>query len=153
MTQSRKERMAGRFRNIFRMSFAWAGVWALLGLLVGITLMLSKYPLIAEPGPRPHDLSDYAFWVPLTSVGLGLFGFALGFLFSSLMALTERWRAPIEARPGLLAKYGPRLLCGAVAGGLICLSITRDGSALFILVACGFFSAAVSSFRNRRRLA
>jgi hypothetical protein len=86
------------------------------------------------------------------SVVLGLFGFVLGFLFSSLLALTERWRVLIEARLGPLAKYGPRL-CGAVAGGLICLPITRDGSALFVFVACGFLSAVVSSFRNRRRLA
>ena len=32
------------------------------------------------------------------------------------------------------------------------LPITRDGSALFVFVAGGFLSAAVSSFRNRRRL-
>ena len=125
----------------------------MLGLAVGILLMLRRAPMIAESGARPQNLSDYAFWIPLMTVVLGLFGFVLGFLFSSLMALTERWRAPIEARVGFLAKYGPRLLCGAVAGGLVCLPITRDGSALFVLVACGFFSAVVSSLRGRRSLA
>jgi len=145
--------MAGRFHSIFRLSIAWAGVWALLGLAVGTLLTLWKAPIIAESGAKSENLSDYAFWVPLVFVVLGLFGFVLGFLFSSLMALTERWRVPIEARLGLLAKYGPRLLCGAVAGGLVCLPITRDGSALFVFVACGFFSAVVSSFKNRRRVA
>ena len=143
--------MAGRLHGIFRLSLSWAGVWALLGLVVGIWLMLEKAPPIADSGGKPDNLSFYAFWVPLMSIGLCLFGFVLGFLFSLLMALTERWRAPIEARPGFLAQHAPRLLCGAVAGGLIALPLTRDASPLLVFVACGFFSALVWSFRNRRR--
>ena len=127
------------------------GAWALVGLVAGILLMLGKALPIAESGVKPDNLSFYAIWIPVMGGGASAFGFILGLVFASCMALTERWRASVEARPSVVARYGPRMLCGAIAGGIIGLPLTHDANAL-IFVGLGLCSAAVSSVMNRRAL-
>jgi hypothetical protein len=131
-------------RLILRTTFRWAIAWALLGVIAGVLMMFGKVPPIAESGGKPSDLSFYSFWIPLLGGATGVFGFALGFVFSCLMALTAKWRASIEARQGVLGRHGPRMLCGAVAGGLVALPLIHDAS-VFLFAGLGACTAVVSS--------
>jgi len=130
-------------RQILRVTFRWAAVWTLLGLLLGVLLMIAQVEPMAESGAKPLGLSFYAFWIPVCGGAAGVFGFSLGLVFSLLMAFTAKWRTPIETRQGVLRRYGPRLVCGAMAGGLVALPLFHDAMA-FLFAALGACSAAVS---------
>src|SRR5258707_988598 len=120
--------MASHIRQILRVAIRWAGAWTALGLVAGVVLMFAKAPFLAESGARPTSLSFYATWIPFMGFGGAAFGLFLGLIFAALMALTERWRTPAEAKPGIVRRHGPRLLCGAAAGGVIGLALSRDST-------------------------
>jgi len=136
-------------RQVLRVTFRWAAAWTLLGVIAGVLFMFGKVVPMAESGGKPSDLSFYSFWIPMLGGAAGVFGFALGLVFSCLMALTEKWRASIEARPDVLGRYGPRVLCGAAAGGLVALPLVHDASAL-LFAGFGACSAAVSGAMHWR---
>jgi hypothetical protein len=140
--------MTGPLRNIAVVTLRWAGAWAILGLVVGVALTLGRFEPIAESGARPLGLGPYTFWIPLGLGVASVFGLLLGFMFACLMAVVDLWWSPTKAKPGWFAAYGQRLLCGAVAGGLIGWPLMRDGNAL-IFVGLGLGSSALSSYLNR----
>jgi hypothetical protein len=139
--------------QILRVTLRWSIAWTILGTIAGILMMLAKVPPIAESGAKPTELWFYAFWIPIFAAAAGVVGFAMGLLFSLLMALTASWRTPLEARTGVLGKYGPRILCGTGAGtllGLLLLGV--DHYAIFLFAGFGLCSAVVSCFLSRRTL-
>jgi len=84
-------------------------------------------------------------------VAAGIFGFALGVLFSMLMALLKNWRSRAEARADVAGKYGPRILCGTLAGALIGLIfIGEDYQEIFVFAGLGLCSGVVSSIVQSR---
>lgn len=113
-------------------------------------MMLSKAPYIAEPG-APEEMSFYAYWIPILGVGMGVYGLLAGLVFATLMAFTQRWRTSIEARPSVVSRFGPRLLCGAAAGLITGLPIYQDAYLLVPFV-FGICSALVSTMLYRRAL-
>jgi hypothetical protein len=140
-------------RQILGVTFRWAAAWTLLGLLLGVLLMIAQVEPFAESGAKPLGLSFYAFWIPLSGGAAGVFGFALGLLFSLLMALAAKWRNSSEIRPDAFDRYGARLLCGFVAGALLGLVFLRESYAsIFIFAGLGFCSAGVSSIFIWRKL-
>jgi len=69
----------------------WSTVaFALLGALAGAWLAFQRVPLIAEPGPKPADLSDYAFWIPAFAVPTALIGVIVGVVSGTLVFLVRR---------------------------------------------------------------
>ena len=137
--------------QILRVTLRWSIAWTILGTIAGVLMMLGRVPPIAESGAKPSELSFYAFWIPILGVAAGAFGFALGLVFSTLMALSAKWRTSVEARPDIFGRYGPRVLCGAAAGGLVALPLFHDANALFF-AGLGFLSATVSSAMHWRAL-
>ena len=105
--------------DLISMRSADPAAWTLVGMIGGVAMMFGKVPPIAESGAKPSDLWFYAFWIPVLGVAAGVFGFALGVLFSMLMALLKNWRSRAEARARVVGKYGPRILCGTLAGAVI----------------------------------
>ena len=139
--------------QILRVTLRWSFAWTILGTIVGIRMMLGKVPPMAESGAKPDNLWFYAFWIPIFAVAAGVFGLALGLVFSVLMALSAGWRASAEVKPGLLSKFGPRILCGTVAGLLLGLLLIRvDYREILVFAGLGFSSAMVSSFVHARSL-
>src|SRR5215475_1993630 len=137
--------------QILRVTARWSVAWTILGTIAGILMMLARVPPIAESGAKPSELWFYAFWIPIFAVAAGVFGFAMGLLFSVLMALTARWRTPLEAKPSLLGRYGPRILCGTSAGTLLgLLLIGVDYREIFLFAGFGLCSAVVSCFLSMR---
>src|SRR5437879_10808588 len=104
--------------EVLRVILRWTAAWTLLGVIGGVAMMFGKVPPIAESGAKPSDPWFYAFWIPVLGVAAGVFGFALGVLFSVLMALLKNWRSRAEARDDVVGQYGPRILCGTLAGGM-----------------------------------
>src|SRR5258708_17263397 len=113
--------------EVLRVLLRWTAAWTLIGVIGGVAMMFVKVPPIAESGAKPSDLWFYAFWIPVLGVAAGVFGFALGLLFSILMELLKNWRSRAEARADVLGKYGPRILCGTLAGALIGLIFIGEG--------------------------
>ena len=140
--------MPAALRKILGVTFRWAGAWAILGLLAGVLLMFGKVELIAEPGAKSSHISDYAFWIPLVFGTASVFGLALGFVFAGLMALASHSLAATEIRRSCVALHSIRLICGALAGGLLGWPITRDENAL-VFAAFGLGCAAISCMANR----
>ncbi len=139
--------------QVLRVTLRWSLAWTILGAIAGILMMLGKVPPIAESGRKPDDLWFYAFWIPIFAVAAGVLGFALGLLFSVLMALTSNWRTSLEAKPDLLSRFGPRILCGTAAGTLLgLLLIGVDYHEVFLFAGLGLCSAVVSSFLHKRAL-
>jgi hypothetical protein len=131
--------------------FRWTAGWTLVGVIGGVVMMLGKVPPIAESGAKPADPWFYAFWIPVLGVVAGVFGFALGLLFSILMALLKNWRARVEARSDVVGKYGPRILCGTLAGALVGLAfIGTDRGEIFFFGGLGFASGVVSGIVQSR---
>lgn len=137
--------------QILWVTLRWSVSWAILGAIGGIALMFTKTPPIAESGAKPDDFLFYAFWIPLVGVAAGVFGFALGLLFSILMALTASWRAQREVRANFVSNYVPRVLCGIVAGALLGLPFLKAGYIqVFVFGGFGACSALVSGFLQTR---
>src|SRR5690349_6110287 len=121
-------------REVLRTILRWTAGWTIVGLIGGMVLMFSKVPPIAESGAKPADTWFYAFWIPLLGVATGVVGFAMGLLFSILMVLLKNWNKTVETRRDVAGKYGPRILCGTVAGALAGLAfIGVDRDAPFVL--------------------
>ena len=99
--------MAGNGRQVFGTAVRWTIGWTTLGFLLGVLLMLSKAPPIAESGRKPSDMAFYSFWVPVTSIAGAVVGFCLGTAFAVLMIVGERWRAPIEAPARMMTAPAP----------------------------------------------
>jgi len=139
--------------RILGVTLRWSFAWTIVGAIAGILMMLGKVPPIAESGAKPDNLWFYAFWIPIFAVAAGVFGFALGLVFSVLMAMTVSWRASPEAKPNLISKFGPRILCGTAAGTLLgLLLIGVDYREVFVFAGLGLCSAVVSSFVHAQSL-
>ena len=136
-----------------RVVLRWTAGWTLAGLIGGFAMMFAKVPPIAESGAKPADLWFYAFWIPVLGVAAGIVGFAMGFLFSILMVPLKNWNDAAEARRDVTGKYGPRILCGTVAGavaGVFFIGVDHD--APFVFAGLGCCSGAVSGFMRSRAL-
>lgn len=120
----------------------WAVVWGAAGLLLGFAGMFGKAPPFAESGGKPDNVFFYAFWVPIGAVLGTVFGLVLGALFAFLMAMAGKWRQ--TTRPADGGTTGSRLVCGAIAGGILGLLITRSAGAL-IIAAFGVATAIASA--------
>ncbi len=137
--------------QILRVTVRWSAAWTALGAIGGILMMVAKVPPMAESGAKPDNLWFYSFWIPIFALAAAVFGFALGLLFSGLMALTTTWRSSLEARPDLLSRFGPRILCGTAAGALLGLLLIRvDYREIPLFAGLGLCSATVSSFLHTR---
>ena len=137
--------------EVLRVILRWTAAWTLVGMIGGVAMMFGKVPPIAESGAKPSDPWFYAFWIPVLGVAAGVFGFALGVLFSMLMALLKNWRSRAEARADVVGKYGPRILCGTLAGALIGLIfIGEDYQEIFVFAGLGLCSGVVSSIVQSR---
>jgi len=141
--------MATPLRTIAGTTFRWGCVWAVIGLLIGVAMMLARVPLIAEPG-APSGFGFYSFWIPMCLGAASVFGVLLGLIYACLMAAIDFWWPPGETKPGVRAMYGQRLLCGAIAGGLIGWPLMHDWNATWI-VGIGMASALVSGYINRTK--
>jgi len=139
--------------EVLRIISRWTAAWTLVGVIGGVVMMFGKVPLIAEPGAETEGLWSFAFWIPMFGVAARIVGFVMGLLFSILMVLFKNWSKTVEARRDVVGKYGPRILCGTVAGtlaGLFFIGIDRD--APFVFAGMGCCSGAVSSFLQSRVL-
>ena len=139
--------------EVLRIISRWTAAWTLVGVIGGVAMMFGKVPLIAEPGAETEGLWSFAFWIPVFGVAAGIVGFVMSLLFSILMVLFKKWSETVEARRDVVGKYGPRILCGTVAGtlaGLFFIGIDRD--APFVFAGMGCCSGAVSSFLQSRAL-
>jgi len=139
--------------EVLRMISRWTAGWTLVGIVGGVVMMFAKIPLIAEPGAEAEGVWSFAFWIPMFGVAAGVVGFAMGVLFSILMVLFKNWNKAVEARRDVVGKYGPRVLCGAVAGtlaGLFFIGIDRE--APLVIAGLGCCSGVVSSFMQSRAL-
>src|SRR5262245_523813 len=137
--------------QVLGVTLRWSIAWTMLGTIAGILMMLARVPPIAESGAKPDDLWFYAFWIPIIAVATGVLGLAMGLVFSVLMALSSSWRSPFEAKPNVLSRYGPRILCGTAAGTLLgLLLIGVDYHEILLFAALGLCSAVVSSFMHAR---
>jgi hypothetical protein len=122
-------------------------------------MMFGRVPIIAEPG-APGNFGFYAFWIPMCLGVASVFGVSLGLIYACLMAAIDLWRPRGETTRGNISKgtgklgakfgagYGERLLCGAVAGGMIGWPMLHRWSAMWI-VGLGMASALVSGFMSR----
>jgi uncharacterized membrane protein len=139
--------MATPLRTIASTTFRWGCVWAVIGLLVGVAMMLGRVPPIAEPG-APSGFGFYSFWIPVCLGAASVFGVLLGLIYACLMAAIDLWWPRGETKPGAMAKYGQRLLCGAIAGGLIGWPLMNDWNGMWV-VGIGMASALVAGYINR----
>jgi hypothetical protein len=130
-------------KTILRTALRWGAVWAVVGLASGIALMFVKAEFMAESGAKPLGMGEHAFWIPVMLGVTIVFGLALGLIYACLMAAVQAWWIPAQANAGPLATYGPRLLCGTVAGGAIGLMLARDSTVL-TFASLGLMSAVVS---------
>lgn len=138
--------VSGQFRSILGVTFRWTAAWTVVGLLTGVWFMFDKVSPIAEPG-APSNIGFYSFWIPMLG-GVGCaFGIALGLLYACLMALLKRWMP--DQSTNFMARNVPRLMCGATAGGVLGLSVTRDANALWF-AGLGLCSAVVAGTIKRR---
>ncbi len=135
--------MSSLLKTILRTALRWGAVWAVVGLVSGIALMFGKAEFMAESGAKPVGVGEHAFWIPVMLGITIVFGLALGLIFACLMAAVQAWWIPAQASAGPLATYGPRLLCGTIAGGAIGLMLVRDSTVL-TFAALGLISAVVS---------
>jgi hypothetical protein len=139
--------------EVLRTIIRWTAAWTLVGLIGGVVMMFGKVPPIAEPGSQAESLWFFAFWIPVLGVATGVVGFVMGLLFSILMIFLKNWNKTVEARRDVAGKYGPRILCGTVAGALAGLAfIGADRDAPFVLAALGCCSGAVSGWVQSRAL-
>ena len=132
----------GPLPQVFRVALRWTAAWAAVGLVLGILLMLGKAPPFAESGAKPDSVFGYIFWVPALGGGAAAAGLGIGLLFAGLMALTAEFRESLEDTPGAMAKLGPDLACGALAGlmaGLLVGGLT--GALFFGTLGAGFAGA------------
>ena len=136
-----------RLRTILLTTMRWTAAWAAIGLLIGIAMTLGRVPPIAEPG-APSGYAFYMFWIPVCLGAAGAFGLLLGLIFSSLLAAIGLWMPLVVAESGsFMSTYGWRMLCGAIAGGMIGFPLfDRNG---FWCMGMGITSALVSGFMNR----
>ncbi len=139
--------MAIPLRTIASTTFRWGCVWAVIGLLVGVAMMLGRVPPIAEPG-MPRNFGFYAFWIPACLGVASVFGVLLGLIYACLMAAIDLWWPRGEAKPSAMAMYGQQLLCGAIAGGLIGWPLMNDWNAMWV-AGIGMASALVAWYLDR----
>jgi hypothetical protein len=135
-------------REILRVALRWTMAWAVAGLVMGVSLMLMKAMPLAESGHQPDDVLSYAAWIPGMAIAGAAAGLGMGFLYASLMALTEEWRDSYEGS-GTLSRLGPQVLCGAVAGLVAGVLMLDLGAVLFFAV-LGACSAAALNWRAIR---
>ena len=139
--------------EVLRVILRWTAAWTLIGASGGVAMMFAKVPLIAEPGSEVEGVWSFAFWIPVFGAAVGIVGFVTGFLFSLLMVFFKSWNKTVEARRDVVGKYGPRILCGTVAGTLAGLFFFRvDHDAPFVFAGLGCCSGAVSGFVRSRVL-
>jgi hypothetical protein len=91
----------------------------------------------------------YIFWVPALGGGAAAAGLGIGLIFTGLMALTTEWRESLEDTPGMMARLGPDVLCGAVAG-LIAGLLVGGSTGAFFFATLGVCSAAIMKWRSVR---
>jgi hypothetical protein len=121
----------GPLPQVFQVALRWTAAWAVVGLVLGILLMLGKAPPFAESGTKPDSIFGYIFWVPALGGGAAAAGLGIGLLFAGLMTLITEWRESLEDTPGAMAKLGPEVACGAVAGLIAGLLVGGFTGALF----------------------
>jgi len=139
-----------RLRTILLTTMRWTAAWAVIGLLIGIAMTLGRVPPMAEPG-APSGYAFYLFWIPVCLGVASVFGLLLGLLFSSLLAAIELWMPLVVAESGsFMSIYGWRLVCGAIAGGMIGFPVFDWNG--FWYMAMGIASAVVSGFMNRPKV-
>jgi len=137
-----------RLRTILLTTMRWTAAWATIGLLLGIAMTLGRVSPIAEPG-APGGFAFYLFWIPICLGVASVFGLLLGLIFSSLLAAIELWMPLVVAESGsTMTTYGWRMVCGAIAGGVVGWPVMKDWSAMWF-VGMGIASAVVSGFMNR----
>jgi hypothetical protein len=108
--------MVGIPKQIAMTTLRWTAGWALVGILVGIGMMVGRVELIAEPGSSSGNIFDFSFWILFCWGGGSVLGLVMGFVFASLMALSQK----LEIGSGhAVGKWGMRLVCGTVAGTLV----------------------------------
>jgi hypothetical protein len=139
--------MSSLLRTILRTALRWGAVWAVVGLVSGIALMFGKAEFIAESGAKPVGVGEHAFWIPVMLGVTIVFGLVLGLIFACLIAAVQAWWIPAEGNAGPWTLYGPRLLCGTIAGGAIGLMLVRDSTVL-VFAALGLISAVASSIAH-----
>lgn len=106
----------GPLPQFFLLGLKWSGVWAVIGCIVGLLLMVGKAAPFAASGGKSSSVFTYVFSVPALTAGAAAAGLAIGLIFAGLMAVTTEWRESLEDTPGMTARLGPDALCGAVAG-------------------------------------
>jgi hypothetical protein len=136
-------------QQILRVALAWARAWAVVGTLLGMLLMLGKILPFAAAGARPDSFLGHWFWVITLGLGAAAAGLGIGILHAGLMAVTEEWRESVEEAPGLVAKWGPHVLCGAAAGLIPGLLVGGLSGAIFFAF-LGAGSAAAFNWRAAR---
>jgi len=110
-------------------------------------MMLTRAPPFAESGHASGSVFGYAGWVPAGLVVGMLGGLAVGFAYALLAAISEGWRVPYESRSSPLAKFGPRTVCGAIAG--LTVGLLTGPGAIGVAVA-GAITALVLAVRDER---
>ena len=125
-------------QQILRVALGWARAWAVAGTLLGILLMLGKALPFTEAGSTPDSFLGQWFWVVALGLGAAAAGLGIGILYAGLLIVTEEWRESVEETPGVLAQWGPQVLCGALAGLVPGLLVGGFTGALFFasLAAC-----------------
>jgi hypothetical protein len=111
-------------KQIFFETVRWAVAWAASGLFVGVLMMFSKVPPIAEPG-APSNVAFYSFWIPIGLVSGAGFGLLLGLFYSCVLVASELLLPIRGSSDKFAANYGRRLLCGAIAAAAIGLAALR----------------------------
>jgi hypothetical protein len=142
--------MAHGFKWMALTTARWAAAWAVVGLFLGCLMMLGRVPPIAEPG-APSGFGFYAFWIPVCLGATSLFGLLMGLIYSCLMTAMDLWFPSSELKPGFVASYGQRMLCGAIAGGAIGFPLMRSAEGVYALMA-GMISGLVSGYLNRPKI-
>jgi len=153
--------MATPLRSIAFTTLRWGCAWAVIGLLLGMAMMFGRVPPIAEPG-APGNFGFYAFWIPTCLGVASVFGVLLGLIYGCLMAAMDLWWPRETTRDitkgsgqfaaafasGARTHYGQRLICGALAGGMIGWPMLHGWNALWV-AGLGMASALVAGFVGR----
>ena len=142
--------MAHRFNWMALTTARWAAAWAVVGPFLGCLMMLGRVPPIAEQGAPER------FWflrvldtgVPWSDEPLCLL---MGLIYSCLMMAMDLWFPSSELKPGFVASYGQRMLCGAIAGGAIGFPLMRSAEGVYALMA-GMISGLVSGYLKRPKV-
>ena len=135
----------GPLPPFFRVALQWAATWAAVGLVLGTLLMIGKAPPFAESGSHSENMLAYAFWIPTLGGGAAGAGLGIGLVYAALMALTTDWRDSLEGDTAMI-RFGPDVLCGAIAGLIPGLLVGGPSGGLFF---AGLGAATGAGFKWR----